>query len=126
MSLWCLLWLVYNGYNYIYLSWRIFSNLKWLSLALLVNPCFWLWVLFFTSVWKPLELLVMPWLAKYDRENSRTKITLLVLIVPPVLGLALQYIGPYFYPVILGGDDGTHVILRFIPILGGTGYDSSQ
>ena len=31
LSLWCLGWLALNGYNYLYLTWRIFATLKWLS-----------------------------------------------------------------------------------------------
>jgi hypothetical protein len=46
----------------------------------------------------------------------------MVLFVPVLLGLALQYIGPYFYPITYGGESGTHVFLRFIPIFGGRGY----
>src|SRR5437773_1215499 len=40
LSLWCLAWLALNGYNYLHLTWRIFATLRWLSFALLINPCF--------------------------------------------------------------------------------------
>ena len=120
---WCLLWLVFNGYNYLYLTWHLFSTLKWLSFALLINPCFWIWFAFFSSsTWAPLNLFLMPW-GKYGGDFTRRKIVLMVVFVPMLLGLALLFIGPYFYPVTQGGEGGTHVFLRFIPILGGRGYD---
>jgi hypothetical protein len=123
LSLWCLAWLALNGYNYLYLTWRIFATLKWLSFALLINPCFWIWVgAFSSSVWAPLNFVALPW-GKYDAEFSRGKVALLVLFVPPLLGIALQFIGPYFYPITWGGENGHHVFLRFIPIFGGKGYE---
>jgi hypothetical protein len=123
LSLWCLFWLALNGYNYLHLTWRIFATLKWLSFALLINPCFAVWLgAFSSSVWAPLNFVALPW-ARYDAKFSRGKVTLLVLFVPVLLGLALQFIGPYFYPITWGGEDGHHVFLRFIPILGGKGYE---
>ena len=123
LSLWCLVWLAFNGYNYLYLTWRIFVILKWLSFALLINPCFAIWIgAFSSSVWAPLNLVGLPW-GKYDADFSRWKVALLVLFVPPLLGLALQFIGPYFYPITWGGENGHHVFLRFIPFFGGRGYE---
>jgi hypothetical protein len=121
LTLWCLLWLMSNGYNYIHLTWHLFRSLKWWSFCLLFSPCFWIWLGFFSSAaWAPLNFWLLPW-GKYDRELSRTKIFLLVLFVPLVLGLALQYIGPYFYPITTDAQGNGH-FLRFIPILGGRGY----
>lgn len=121
LSLWCLLWLVSNGYNYVHLTWHLVRTLKWMSFLLLLSPCFWIWVgVFSSSVWAPLNFWLLPW-GRYDRELSRTKIFLLVLFVPFVLGLALQYIGPYFYPIGSNTESGG-VFIRFIPILGGRGY----
>jgi hypothetical protein len=122
MSLWCLLWLVVNAMNYVHLTWRIFADLKWLSFLLIISPCFWIWLSFFgSSVWAPLNLFLLPW-GKRDQEISRAKIAALVLLVPMLLGLALIYIGPYFYPVTSQGI-GTPLALRLIPVLGGKGYD---
>src|SRR5437762_1604754 len=57
---WCLLWLVFNGYNYMHLTWHLFSTLKWLSFALLINPCFAIWIAFFSSAaWAPLNFSLM-------------------------------------------------------------------
>jgi len=123
LSLWCLVWLVFNGYNYLYLTWRIFATLKWLSFALLINPCFAIWIgAFSSSVWAPLNFVALPW-GTYDAEFSRGKVALVVLFVPLLLGLALQFIGPYFYPITWGGENGHHVFLRFIPFFGGKGYE---
>jgi hypothetical protein len=123
LTIWCLFWLALNGGNYIYLTWHLFSTLKWLSFLLLISPCFWVWLgIFSSSVWIPLNLLWVTW-GKLDEDLSRTQVVLLVLVVPVLLGLALQFIGPYFYPVILGGDSGTNVLMRMIPILGGKGYN---
>src|SRR6266566_3676268 len=106
LSLWCLIWLAFNGYNYLHLTWRIFATLKWLSFALLINPCFAIWLgAFSSSVWAPLNFVALPW-GSYDAEFSRGKVALLVCFVPPLLGLALQFIGPYFYPITWGGEDG--------------------
>lgn len=122
LSIWCLYWLTMNGYNYVYLTWRLFSRLKWLSLMLLINPCFLIWVGFFSaSVWAPLCLLLMPW-GNLIGDLSRRKVALLVLLVPMLLALLLQFIGPYFYPITWGGEDGKDYFIRFIPILGGRGY----
>src|SRR5438093_1449464 len=91
---WCLLWLAFNGYNYVRLTWHIFSTLKWLSFALLFNPCFWIWLAFFSSsTWAPLNFFMLPW-GKYGEDFSRKKMALVVVFVPMLLGLALQYIGP--------------------------------
>jgi len=120
---WCLLWLAFNGYNYLRLTWHLFSTLKWLSFALLINPCFWIWIaLFCFAVWPLLNLSLMPW-AKFEKDFSRMKVVLMIVIVPIMLGLLLQYVGPYFYPITHGGDTGTRVFLRFIPFLGGKGYN---
>ncbi len=125
LTIWCLLWLAVNGYNYIYLTWHLFSELKWYSFALLLSPCFYFWLgLFSSSAWAPLNMLWMIWV-KYDKDKdvSKTKVALMVIFIPVLLGLALQYIGPYFYPVTLGGESGTNVLIRLIPILGGRGYN---
>ena len=119
---WSLLWLAYNGFNYIRLTRHIFSELKWFSFLLLINPCFWIWLGFFSwSIWAPLYLCMMPW-GKYGADLSRKKIVLLTVFVPMLLGLALQYIGPYFYPI--GYSETGAQFMRFIPILGGKGYES--
>src|SRR5437870_3593719 len=82
LSLWCLLWLLLNGYSYFGLTWNLFRSLKWWSFALVFSPCFWIWLGFFSSaVWAPLNFCTLPW-AKYDRGFSRGKILLLVLILP--------------------------------------------
>jgi len=122
LSLWCLAWLAENGYNYIHLTWSLFAKVKWGSFALLINPCFLIWLAFFSSsVWAPLSLLSWPW-GKYGPDFSRGKVALLVLLAPPLFGLALQFIGPYFYPITWGGEDGKTFFLRVIPIIGGRGY----
>src|SRR6266566_7216000 len=83
-----------------------FATLGWLSFALLINPCFAIWIgAFSSSVWAPLNFVALPW-GSYDAEFSRGKVALLVCFVPPLLGLALQFIGPYFYPITWGGEDG--------------------
>ena len=80
LSLWCLAWLALNGYNYLHLTWRIFATLKWLSFALLINPCFAIWIgAFASSVWAPLNFVALPWGS--DAEFSRGKVALLVLFV---------------------------------------------
>jgi hypothetical protein len=123
LSVWCLLWLALNGWNYFSLTWHLFATLKWMSFALLINPCFAIWIGAFSSCfWAPLNSLGLPW-GEYDAHFSRRKIALLVFFVPPLLGLVFQFIGPYFYPITYGGEDGHHVFLRFIPILGGKGYE---
>ena len=122
LTVWCLCWLAQNGYNYLDLTWGLFSKLKWGSLALFINPCFAIWLgLFSSAVWAPLNLLRFPW-AKHGPDFGRGKVALLVLLVPPLLGLALQFVGPYFYPITWGGEDGKSMFMRFIPILGGKGY----
>src|SRR6266566_4827178 len=74
LSLWCLIWLALNGYNYLYLTWRIFATLKWLSFALLINPCFAIWVgAFSSSVWAPLNFVALPW-GEHGRDLSRGKV----------------------------------------------------
>jgi hypothetical protein len=123
LTLWCLGWLLVNGFSFFYLTWHLFTSLRWVSFALLINPCFAIWIAFFgSSVWAPFGLIMLPW-GRYGSEFSRGKVALLVIFVPMLFGLALQFIGPYFYPVTWGGDDGTHLFLRFIPILGGKGYN---
>ncbi len=123
LTIWCLAWVLFNGYGYIYLTWHLFVSLKWFSFALLINPCFAIWIGFFSSsIWAPLNFSALPW-GRFGAELSRRKVALLVLLVPPVLGLALQFVGPYFYPISWGGDDGTRMFMRLIPILGGKGYN---
>ena len=62
LTVWCLYWLAQNGYNYLHLTWGLFSKLKWGSLALFINPCFAIWLgLFSSTVWAPLNLLRFPW-----------------------------------------------------------------
>lgn len=120
LSGWCLLWLVYNGYNYVILTWQIFRELKWFSFLLIINPCFWIWLGFFSwSALAPYYLFWMPWV-KSGTELSRKKIVLSIVFFPMLFGLALQYVGPYFYPV--GYSQTGAKFLRFIPILGGKGY----
>jgi hypothetical protein len=124
LTAWCLLWVVSNGCNYLYLTWRLFRGLRWLSLCLIYNPCAWIWFsLFASTVWVPKSYLILPWCKRNEFEMSRTRIFLMVFFVPPILGLLLHYLGPYFYPVIYGGDDGTRIFLRLIPFVGGKGYD---
>ena len=121
LTLWCLIWLVSNGYNYIHLTWHLFRSLKWWSVCLLFSPCFWVWIACFSSAaWAPLNLWLLPW-GKYDRDLSRSKIVLMVLLVPLLLGLALEYLGPYFYPI-TQDVHGKGQFPRFVPILGGRGY----
>ena len=124
LSAWCPLWVIVNGWNYLCLTWDLFARLKWSSFVLLVNPCFGIWLACFSaSVWGPMNLLLTPWV-KYGKGSERATVILLVLLVPLALGLALQFIGPYFYPITWGGETGTRLFLRFIPILGGKGYNA--
>jgi hypothetical protein len=121
LTVWCLLWLLYNGYAYVTLTWNVLRTLGWLSFFLLLNPCFYLWVCFLLCAWGPMMLWRLPW-AKYDGAfMSRTTAFLLVVFVPPVLGLALQYLGPYCYPI-ASEDHGVSYYMRFCPIHGGRGY----
>ena len=97
LTLWCLLWLVFNGWNYLSLTWHLFATLRWLSFALLINPCFAIWIgAFSSSVWAPLSFLALPW-AEYDAvEFSRGKMALLVFFVPLLLGLDSSSSGHIF------------------------------
>ena len=122
LSLWCLCWLADRGYNYLHLTWRLFTRLKWASFALIINPCFDIWILVFSSaVRAPFNLLWWPW-GRYGRDFTRGKVALLVFLAPPLLGLVLRFIGPYFYPITWGGENGTSFFLRFVPLIGGRGY----
>ena len=88
LTVWCLCWLAQNGYNYLDLTWDLFSKLKWRSLALFINPCFVIWLgLFSSAVWAPFNLLRFPW-AKHGPDFGRGSVALLVFFVPPLLGLA--------------------------------------
>jgi len=119
LSLWCLCWCAVNGYDYLYLTWRLFARLKWASFALLINPCFVIWLALFSSVvWAPLNLSWLPW----GKDFKLGKVALLALFAPPLLGLALHYVGPYFYPI-TWGEDGHSMFLRYWPIIGGKGYN---
>ena len=127
LSLWCMPWAVCNAYNYIALTWHLFSILKWTSFILLISPCFWLWiVLFLITALYPLQTVSVPWNKyKYPPMKNWFKplLVLYILCAPPLAYFVLSHIGPYFYPVVLGGESGTNVLIRFLPILGGKGYN---
>jgi hypothetical protein len=77
------------------------------------------WLLLFHSL-GPLHLASFSW-EKHGSDFSRGKVALRVLLVPLLHGLALQFIGPYFYPI-TWGEDGHSMYMRFLPIIGGRGY----
>ena len=123
LTAWCLSWLAFNSYNYVRLTWHIFASLKWLSFALLINPCFWIWLgLFSSSTWAPLDYSAMPW-GKFGGTLTRKKVVLVVVLVPMLLGLALVYLGPYFYPIATAQSGETAYHVRFVPIFGGKGFN---
>jgi hypothetical protein len=122
LSIWCGLWLLVNTYDYVRLTWHIFVVMKWWSFVLPFNPSFLIWILgFSSSVWAPLNLLLLPW-GDFDRVFTRKKGMAIVLFVPMIAYFLLGYVGPYFYPITYG-KNGAY--LRFIPIIGGKGFESS-
>jgi len=122
MSLWCVVWLIINSINYFRLTWHIFATLKWGSFLLLISLCFWIWLLVFgSSVWAPLNFVLLSW-AKSPQKLNRLKIGLLITLTPMLLGLALMYVGPYFYPVLSEGE-GKPLTVRILPIFGGKGFN---
>ncbi len=51
-----------------------FATLGWLSFALLINPCFAIWIgAFSSSVWAPLNFVALPW-GEHGRDLSRGKV----------------------------------------------------
>jgi len=124
LSLWSVFWLCCNDYNYVTLTWRLFTTLGWLSFLLFLSPCGYAWFLVFSSAaWAPIWLTMLPWVGSSE-DLSRKKIFFIVLLVPFVFGMILQYVGPYFYPVSWGGEDGHRVYVRFIPFVGGKSFDT--
>ena len=118
LTAWVLFWLAFNSRLYFPLIWRIFSTLGWLGLAVIISPSFWIWLACFSlSIWVPFLLTWRLW-EKNGEPLSLMQMFWGFIIIPMLLGLALVYIGPYFYPLL---HSGNHFSIRFIPILGGKG-----
>lgn len=118
--IWCAILSVVNAINYIVLTYHLFGDLGWLSLVLIINPLAWLWIgQVFLFVGSAFQFLAV-W--KAGREWQERLMTLVFIVIfPLILYAMLKWIGPYFYPICPTKEG--HLTIRFIPILGGKGYN---
>jgi hypothetical protein len=119
--LWVLFWLLANGFDYLSLTWHLVSVLHWWVILQIINPEMWIWLVTFggLSIITPLNMLNYPRVIFYAPETRRN-LTIGMILFPPIMFLALTYIGPYFYPVYPTADGSLQT--RIIPFWGGRGY----
>lgn len=115
LSLWSGGIALFNGAWWFTNSWNLFATQGWGSFGFLISPACWLWFTLVASSWfAPTKLAFWVW-RKTNPELTRTKVALIVFLVPLVATILFNYFGDYWYPLKIYPNGKTY--LRIIPFL---------